>query len=508
VSKAASTADSKAHSKALLRRHAVWAGVALAYLLVFPYFARLANPNENVRLWLTRAIVAHGTLSIDAVEREWGPVSDRAAFGGRHFSGKAPGTSLLGVPVLAAASALGAPSQRATTWLLRVFTVALPLAFFLLVFGREVERETGSAAARDLLVAGLGLGTMLYPYGLMFVGHAQSAALLFGGYLAVRRTSRAALLAGGALAALAVVFEYQALFATAAVAVYAAWVHRRRVGWFFLGALGPALLLGWYHTALFGRPWETPLGHADDPVFQLYHQAGFLFSMGVPKPEVLGKVLFAPDNGLFVFSPFLLAGFAAVGKRRDGILLAAIVAVMLLFLAGLANWRGGWCAGGPRYVATVVPFLAFGVALSWKRIWGRVGWARAVLAGLVVVSVVLCVLAGAHFPHFPLQLDNPIFDLTLPFIGQGYVPYGLGRALGLRGAASYLPLALVVGAALGLAVAGAVRDRRGAALAIAVAVLLVGGLSLVGRRPRPDERHALDVVRSVWEPPRGGDGAP
>jgi hypothetical protein len=504
-----------------VRRHIVWACVALAYLLVFPYFARLENPNENVRVWMTRAIVAHGTFALDEVEREWGAVSDRAAYGGRHFSGKAPGTSLLGVPVLLVATRLaalagaGPPSLRATTWLLRVFSVALPLAIFLLYFGRHVERETGSPAARDLLVVGLGLGTMLYPYGLVFVGHAQSAALLFSAYLCATRARDAGrppavLVAGGALAGLAVVFEYQALLATAALAVFVVWRHRRRALWFFLGALGPAVLLGGYHTALFGRPWDTPLAHADDPVFLLYHQQRW-----TPRPGVLWKALFASDNGLFVYSPFLAAGLVAAvarpggGGRADGVLVVAVTAVMLLFLAGLANWRGGWCAGGPRYIAAVVPFLTFGLALSWRRLWQPRPLARAALAGAVVAAVVLCVLAGAHFPHYPLQLDNPVFDLTLPFIGQGYVPYGLGWALGLRGPAAYLPLAIVVSVAVGVALrrvlAGGHRVA-GPVMAAGVAVCLLGGLALVGRRPHPDEQHALELVRSVWEPPRRGDG--
>lgn len=491
----------------------VWAAVALAYLLVFPYFARLNNPNENVRVWATRAMAVHGTFALDPVEREWGEVSDRAAFAGHHFSGKAPGTSLLGVPVLWAASKLTGPlSPRGTTWLLRVVTVALPLALFLWLFGRAVERETGSPAARDLLVVGLGLGTMLYPYGLLFVGHAQSAALLFGGYLCLTER-RERLVAAGALTGLAVVFEYHALFAAAALAVFAVVQHRRRAAWFFLGALGPAVLLGAYHTALFGRPWETPLAHADDPIFREYHQQGFLFSLGAPRPAVLARALFATDDGLFVYSPFLLAGLLApAGRRADGVLVVAVTAVMLLFLAGLANWRGGWCAGGPRYVATVVPFLVWGVALGWRRLWQPQPLARAALAGAVVAAVLLCGLAGAHFPHYPLQLDNPIFDLTLPFIAHGYVPYGLGWLLGLRGPLAYLPLALVVGAALALALRAVLVGRLAPAVTAAVALVLVGGLSLTGRRPHPDEEHALEVVRSVWEPAppswRGGDGAP
>jgi hypothetical protein len=481
-----------------LRRHLVWTLVALAYLVVFPYFQRLNNPNENVRIWMTRAIVAHGTFAIDAVEREWGEVSDRATDGVRRFSGKAPGASLLGVPVhfIHHHLAGGAPSQRTTTWVLRVFTVALPLAVFFFLFARAVERETASPVARDLLVLGLGLGTMMYPYGLGFVGHAQAAALLFGGYLALPRRPALA----GALAGLAVVFEYQALFAALALAGFAGFTLRRRTLRFALGGLGPAVLLGAYHTALFGRPWETPLAHVDDPVFRLYHQQGVL-GFAVPRGTVLGKSLFALDYGLFVWSPLLLLGLvsAAIGlraaeRRPDRVLILGVTAVMLLFLSGMANWRGGWCAGGPRYVAVVVPFLIWSVALSWRRWSGR---ALPLLGGLVLASVVTCGLAGAHFPHYPLQFDDPLFDLTLPLMGAGLAPHSLGTLVGLRGVVSYLPLAAVFVAAAALALAPL---GRRALLSVALAGALFAALGLANGRTTADERHATDVVRGVWEP--------
>jgi hypothetical protein len=492
-------------SETTVRRHAVWACVALAYLIVFPYFERLNNPNENVRIWMTRAIVAHGTFAIDAVEREWGEVSDRATDGRHHFASKAPGTSLLGVPVAFvhyhAAKALGGapPSKRATTWVLRVFTVALPLAFFLFVFARAVERETGSPLARDLLVLGLGLGTMLYPYGLGFVGHAQAAALLFGGYLAARAQR---LPLAGVLVGLAVMFEYQALLAAVVVAVSVLVAHRRLAWRFLAGALGPALLLGTFHTVLFGRPWEIPLGHSDDPIFALYHSQGVL-GFGQPRPMVIGKSLFSIDYGLFVWSPFLLAGLGAavVGlvrarARLEWAVIVAVTVVMVLFLAGMANWRGGWCAGGPRYIAAVVPFLVWGLALSFGW-WRERPLALAGLGGLVLAGVTACFLAGAHFPHYPLQFDDPLFDLTLPLLAEGRVPYSLGWGLGLRGILSYLPLAAVLGGAVFLVMR---QIGRPAVISLVVAAVFMGALGFANGRTTADERHAGGVVRQVWEP--------
>src|SRR5262249_28896014 len=164
------------------RRQAAWLLVTLAYLFAFPYYPQLNNPNENARIWATRAIVEHGVLNIDELQREWGYVNDKAKNERHVYSGKAPGASFLGVPVLAGPTklrhlmGLPSPGKRETTFWLRLVALKLPLVVFLWFFARYVERLTGSPAARDLLVVGLGLGTLMYPYGQIFTGHALAAA--------------------------------------------------------------------------------------------------------------------------------------------------------------------------------------------------------------------------------------------------------------------------------------------------------------------------------------------
>jgi hypothetical protein len=511
------------------RRHLVWGAVAVAYLTVSPFFAKLNNPNENVRVWATRALAHHGTLAIDPVIAEWGNTGDRAVHEGRRYSSKAPGTSLLGVPVhfvhdrLVRLATGASPSQRASTFVLRIATVVLPLLVFLLVFARRVEAQTGSPFARDLLTLGLGLGTMFYPYGLTFVGHAQSAALLFLGFLTVipgpggLGTSYDAppgrLLIGGGLTGLAVVFEYQALLAALVVAVFALVTLRRRAGWFALGALAAALVLGAYHLAVFGSPLTFPYAHLDDEGFrQFHHSQGFL-GLGRPRALVLEAALFHVDYGLLVFSPFLAVGLvvalvsfvrrptAAAGRQHAAVL--AVTVALLVFLAGMANWRGGWCAGGPRYIAGVVPFLCYALALEWQALFAPRPWARAGLAALVLVAVFLCVLSGAMFPHFPVQLDNPVFDLAVPLLRRGYAPWGLGTLLGLPGAAALVPVLLAALVAVGGTLASAPRPRAltaGAAVGLALVLLLALGNH--GRRPSRIEDQAVEFVRGVWEPER------
>src|SRR3954468_14285366 len=246
--------DRRVAHEPLLSRHAAWLLVTLAYLYVFPYFERINNPNENVRIWAARAIVEHHVLNIDQLSREWGYVNDKATTGAHLYSSKAPGTTFLGVPVLFAETylhrltGLAPPTKRQVTLWLRVFWVELPMSLFFFFFARFVERVTRSPVARDLLVVGLGLGTLLYAYGVMFVGHAQAAALAFGGYMLLsgafagepddtsssdalateREATTTQLRWGGFLIAAAVIFEYQALLVAAALSVYAATRYRRR----------------------------------------------------------------------------------------------------------------------------------------------------------------------------------------------------------------------------------------------------------------------------------------
>jgi len=506
-----------------LRRHAAWLLVTLAYLLAFPYFERLNNPNENARVWATRAIVEHGVLNIDEVQREWGYVNDKAKNDKHVYSGKAPGASFLGVPVLAAQTKLRhllgwpSPNKIETTFWLRLLAVKVPLALFFWFFAGYVERVTRSATARDLAVVGLGLGTLMYPYGQIFVGHALAAASAFGCFMLLAPAEEQpeldgqsrALLFAGLLCGLCVMFEYQAAIVAAILTVYAVHRYRSRVLPFFVGAAPPAVALGAYHTALFGRPWRFPFGNVENPEFlRTAHSAGF-HGLALPKLGAIVSSLFAPEYGLFVFSPLLALGAIAAialvvrGPRREGVVLAGIAAAMLLFLGGMSNWRAGWCVG-PRYITTVAPFLAFAIARAWPAVRAR-PWLSALICGLTIPSVVLNVVSGAVYPHYPEVFDNPVFDLTFPLLGDGYVPYSFGWLLGLRGLVSLAPLAGVVLAALALCAtdddAAPARWMAHLGVTLVVAASFLFALSAYGRERRPAETASAAFVRSTWEPP-------
>jgi hypothetical protein len=273
----------------------------------------------------------------------------------------------------------------------------------------------------------------------------------------------------------------------------------------------PAAALGAYHTALFGRPWRFPYAYIENPSFaQAHHAAGF-HGLTLPHLAAFPSFLVSPAYGLFAFSPVLALGLVGLwplarrGPRRDAVLVGAVCLTLFVFLAGMSNWRAGWCVG-PRYIAAVAPFLLLPIAKLWPELATR-WWAPSLVVGLTIPSIVLNVVSGAVYPHYPEQFDNPVFDLALPLLGAGYTPYGLGWLLHLPRAWAMAPLALVAMAALALPAGGddGREDRvwpwaRQLALSLAIAAVYLGALGAYGRKPSAAEAAATATVRQLWEP--------
>lgn len=506
----------------LRTRLVLFAAVVILYVGVTPYFAGIRNPNELVRVYMTVAMAEHGTVAVDAVERRWGWVNDKASFGGHVYSSKAPGTSLLGYPIhqlhRAIARALGhRPNLFEIVVVLRLGAVTLPTLAFLWFFLGWCERRAAAPHHAHAVFASVAAGSLLYGYGITFVSHTLNAVCAFGALLAlgepdapgvgVRAHARAAL--AGLLCASAAMFEYPAALASLAVGVLALvryWRSgRARLAAFALGAAPPVAATLAYHAAAFGSPWSTGYAHLDNPTFRTNIAQGF-FGASLPSPEALARLLLDPAFGLFVGTPILL--FALAGTRpalRDprtrgeATVALAVFTLVTLFVASLNNWRGGWTVG-PRYLSTVVPFLA-GPALAGL---AALGARRPTLASLAAGTATLLALAlsglsSALYPHVPESFSFPFGQLFVPLLAAGRVPYTLGGLAGLQGAWALGPLLL---AALVLASRAARPLELGFATGLAAA-LLAGALWLAP--PTDAHRAALAHVERHWEPvaPRG-----
>lgn len=238
--------------------------VALMYLWVFPYHAVVNNPNENVRVYMTVAVVDDHTFAINRVESTWGYVNDKSVREGRLYSSKAPGSSYVGVPFywlltkVTGRHALpvltpprpGAPPPRAPldrtalVYFLRLTSNVLPALLFAWFWHRFLDRRTRSPALRDAVFFSTMLGSSIFAYSEVFAGHAQNALCLGAAIMAlisVREGDDAAAAAGragatrpgamflaGLFGAGCTMFEYPAGIATLFVALWIASVGAER----------------------------------------------------------------------------------------------------------------------------------------------------------------------------------------------------------------------------------------------------------------------------------------
>jgi hypothetical protein len=501
------------------------AGLALAVLLVFvylypfPYFEAMRSANELPRIYLTTAMVDEGRFAIDTGVERHGTTADVSPSGGHYYSNKAPGSSFLAVPAYLVVKGLARltgeePTLAQKTWAFRFATGIVPTLLFLLLLWRFLARHAPDPAARRLALAGYAAGTMAFTYSILFIAHQLSAVCIASAWiLAVwvvedgRHPRWLALV--GFLAGAAALSDYQAAFAGVPVAVYLGWKlvgapprlrGLGRLGLAAAGAIPPIALLLIYHARAFGSPLRT--GYDASETFAHFHQKGFL-GMDQLRWEAFTGSTIAPDNGLLFLCPMLvlaLPGFYLLARRRDfwtlGVSLSVVV-LYLLFISSLSFWRGGWQVG-PRYVTAMLPFALVPVAVAIQAAEERAAdggllgqLLRAGAVGLVAASIAIYGLSAATFPHFPETFGNPVHELVLRLIGEGYAPPSAGSLVGLRGTASLLPYLAVLAALLvWIAVPGRRWLRSGAlGLALAAALLLAYRAAPGGGAP---------AARSYW----------
>lgn len=458
----------------------------LLLLTAYGYtFPRWADWNQNSRFNLTRAIVEQRTLRIDAYVANTG---DYALIDGHAYTDKAPGMSLMAVPVHALAQVVrpfgpgwlaerlganeafaqtlnpdgaGTSAERvyiaASLYLAVLACVALPAALMGVMLARMVERASGCRTAGVLAAAIVGLATPVFTYSQAFYGHIPAAACLVGALAALvlseARPSDRRLLLVGFLLGLAVLIEYPSAVAGFPIALYALYLAgRRAVLLGVAGALGPLAVLALYDMLAFGTP--LPVGYEHSALWQEQHQQGFL-SLTRPTVDALWGLTGGSFRGLFFIAPVLLLalpgcilGLAQRETRGVTLVVAAAFAGMLLFAASSVMWWGGF-AVGPRYILPAVPLLTLPLGFVLARInraarpWRAVGF-----VGVGVLSVVSGTLtwgltfARQNYP--PDTITDPVRDYVVPALRDGDVARNVGMAAHLTGPTSLLPLLLLL----------------------------------------------------------------
>jgi len=464
-----------------MRRLAI---VFVACLFALAYFVRVAsNPNENSRMAPVLAAFWQGTLSIDAYASD-GPTSttDRSVRGGRAYSDKAPGTSMLAALGYAPLYLVERLTHREAPygvrkWCMTVAAVAIPLAAALCALFSLVSTSAGLRAAAAITALAL-FATPLLPFGSALVGHALAGALLFLAFAVIRRAAERPaptrwrdLAAAGALLGLVAATEFPAVPAALLVIAYGL-VRLGRRGelgrartWVapVLGAAPFAVGLALWNLACFGSPFSLGYQHLAVPVYRSIHSHG-LVGVNLPRLDVLYYLTVHPARGLFAGAPVLLLALPGLwamarreGWRLEALLCLAVSCSFLAINAGFPEWWGGYSYTA-RHLVPAVPFLVLPIAFLSRR-WLWVGipltmasvvqpLAAAFTGPFTADGPLVRLLARADSGHqllpwgaWPLadQLWSELSTRAGEVDWPAYAPNG-GRVLGLRGPASALPL--------------------------------------------------------------------
>lgn len=436
-------------------------GLWAIYALIGPG-ASAVNPNVIGRLGFVFAVLEEASPRID---RFAAFTVDKAEFEGHAYLDKAPGLSLMTVPVVAVlrglAGAAGidvAPLREGALspffWLSAFAAAALVVApctaaaaalLFLLA------RQLGASGRAALFAAaGFALATPAFGWSTTFFSHAVTGALLFGGFAGVilasdpgARHARAWAATAGALLGWAVVVEFTAAAAVAVIVLAGLWrLHRPSLACIAAGAGLLALVpLAQYNIWCFGTPFH--LGYASVVGFEGM-QTG-LFGISLPRPEIAFAVLVGLKRGLFWVAPLLLVlplAWRATIRRWPGPVGLVSLAVPLLLLAinaGYAYWDGG-ASTGPRHLVPALPFAALALAPLWDASGPR---ARAALLALAGLSFLVSLACAVVTMVAPMDVAAPLTDYIWPRLRDGEV-HTVFLLLGLTGFAPLLVPAAVL----------------------------------------------------------------
>ncbi|MCA9582938.1 MAG: hypothetical protein KC416_14160 [Myxococcales bacterium] len=490
----------------------------VAYGYVFPYFPRLNNPNENVRVYMTAAMVEEGTYEISGPRQRWGWTNDAAAKDGKYYSVKAPGTSFLGYPGYWFLHRWRFAAGREVTlteavWVCRVTASILPTVLFMLLFYGWISKQTGSPIVRDSAFLSIAMGSMLYAYGLLFVSHTASAACAMGGFMLTQLarsdggfTKKGAWFTG-LLVASTTFFEYPGFVASVLLTIYAITAFRTPAHWvlFGVGALIPTLAVMHFHYSAFGNPLTPGHVYMENPWFRDAHEQGF-YGATQFHPDAIVTMFVDLGSGLLPMTPILI--FAVLGfprllldreSRVDAVFALLVTVGTVVLIAYMNNWRGGWTVG-PRYLALTVPFLLWGAVVGLDWLHEHFPTITEIIAlACAAVAMIASGIPSLYYPHVPPEISRPLPELFLPLITYDFAPTNLGEYGDYFGTLSMAPMALLFVIALVWAWTAEASWKHIFFVPLAGALLLP---HFITPKDAPSSKSYVARITRKWDPPQ------
>ena len=472
--------------------------VGIAYATMFQSFSW----NQTSHYDLIRSLNVERT-NIDAFQENTG---DKVFYKGHWYSARAPGLALFALPFYDTLKALDVEKWARSHEALRgedevvpligLWGNVLPGLLLLLLVWRTAERFQPGYGA--LAAVTLGLGTMVLPLSTLLFSHVFTAFLGFGAFALMLRerdgpASPALLAIAGLAMGYAVASEYPLFFVALVLGLFL--LSRRdalslrgvltRAGAYIAGGVvGIVPLLLYNHYAF--HSW-THLAYSDVP----RQQHGF-FGIGAPSLKVLATLLL-DSRGLLTISPVLIMGAIGTvllyrrGRRAEALTIGGICLCYVGYNSGYYLPFGGGFMG-PRFLTTMLPFLAAPLAIAFRR------WPGPTIA-LAAVSIATTVIATITHPLVGYENEAVVWTR---YLSKGFFQPTIASAYGMgRGWGGIWPFLLAAGAGVLLAALASARMRLTfASLGAGALALLAWGLfaAIVPTALGIDHQGLLSIV--------------
>jgi hypothetical protein len=445
--------------------------VLLAFIL--GYFYQGSSWNENSRFDLIFAIVQEGRLAIDSFQNQPGmDTGDKAYFNGHYYSDKAVGPAVIGAILYAPMYWLGRNSNFLSLafmkQLLTFLVVGIPsaiagsLMFILCLYLSK------SRARAYLVTLAVTLGTLYFPFSIVFFSHQLTSSLLFASFVLIFFVKEKpqfskdwqSFLIGISLG-WAFISEYPAIIIIIPMIIYYLYcLFRNRTANMFrsiilliTGGIIPVLIQLSYNRICFGNFLSIGYQHMSSNYFNTNMAKG-LMGIGWPNLLNLYYMTLHPLMGIFWQSPVLLLFIIGAilmlfngHYRVEAILVIWIISSFLVIMSGYYNWWGGYSLG-PRFIIPILPFFCVLLIFIPKRF----DWLLVILG---LVSIGQMVIAAASQVHVPDEMVakistssffaySNIYNYCLALLVSGDFAKNIGgKLLGLKSWYSLIPLFLV-----------------------------------------------------------------
>ena len=422
----------------------------LTFFIIYFFFIHWGGWYENSIFALTRAIVDETRFQIDSYANQ---TSDRAFYNGHYYTEKAPGTSILGVPVYWTTKVFlhslnldskFPPGNQTITFNIRptvvlitqanpgivvlismilftLFTSTLFSALTIVLIFKISRFFTNNTNLRIFVAFIYGLASLAFSYGTVLNTLAVGTFFsLFSFFFILKITKnkdfkRTNYFIVGFLFCLAFVFEFSTIIISICLFFYFVSNKIKSNIFIIIGFLIPFLLFILFNYSILGKI-DLISKYEDRQIFStvpnlVFNSYGFL----PPSIHVTYQILFGSYRGLLFYFPifyFSLIGLYYFFKtnRRDAILIFITFLSFVVFTSSRITWHGGYTFG-PRYLLPMTPFLMVPLIFSIKKI-----------KNFLIVSIFILFLVYSIIVNFAglQQLEDVIIDQKTFLISDFY----------------------------------------------------------------------------------------